>query len=353
MQGDTQDLQQSLSFKRIGIPIAIGVMVVGVLFWHKFDASAMRQIQWNRLTILFFMLALLCLIIRLGAYARRLMLLSDGAFSFRKALQLIFIWEFSSAVSPTNVGGSAVALVVLAQEKIGAARTATIVIYTIILDTAFVMIALPIWYCLYGSQILGRGDFAGYSAGGWEATLLVAYLLMCSYGMFLLYALVRKPKIFERIAAAVSRIRFLRRYREQLLQLGENITLASRVLFQQSLSYHIKAFFYTVVAWSSRFLLIICLVAGFVQQLSWSEVVPLFARIQTMFVLMAFSPTPGGAGIAEVLFDTLLSDVVPGGIGVVLATIWRGMAYYFFILMGVIILPGWLGQQVARRRQKQ
>ena len=47
---------------------------------------------------------------------------------------IMFIWKFSSAVTPTSIGGSAVALVVLSQEKLSTAKTATIVVYTIILD---------------------------------------------------------------------------------------------------------------------------------------------------------------------------------------------------------------------------
>ena len=35
--------------------------------------------------------------------------MSDYAFSWPKAIQLIVIWEFSTAVSPTSVGGAGVA----------------------------------------------------------------------------------------------------------------------------------------------------------------------------------------------------------------------------------------------------
>ncbi|NJN77591.1 MAG: hypothetical protein HC803_04080 [Saprospiraceae bacterium] len=48
----------------------------------------------------------------------RLHILTEGEFTWRKCFELIFIWEFSSAVTPTSVGGSAVALFVLSQEKL-------------------------------------------------------------------------------------------------------------------------------------------------------------------------------------------------------------------------------------------
>ena len=348
---DESNIKSSLETSRILWPVLIGVGVVGFLFWKNFDPSSLGDLHWNRFTIFFFCLALICLAARVFCYTRRLMLLSDGAFSFRKAMQLIFIWEFSSAVSPTNVGGSAVALFVLSREKIGAAKTSTIVIYTIILDTIFVMISIPFWYFFFGSDILGPGNFDGIGLGRWEITLLVAYLVMSSYGMFLFYALVKKPEVFRWLAGGLAKVPFLRRYRDQLLSLGENIKLASQELFRKSASYHLKAFVYTVLAWSSRFILIICLLAAFVQKVEITQSVELFARIQTMFVLIAFSPTPGGSGLAEALFGNLLSDIVPIGIGVVVAMVWRALSYYFFILMGIIVLPGWLKQHVRKPGQ--
>ena len=345
---DESKIKSSLQPSRILWPVVIGVGVVGVLFWKNFDPSALDDLHWNRFTALFFLLAILFLATRVFCYSRRLMLLSDGAFSFRKALQLIFIWEFSSAVSPTNVGGSAVALFVLSREKIGAAKTSTIVIYTIVLDTIFVMVSIPFWYILFGSNILGPGNFEGMGIGRWEVTLLVAYLIMSSYGMFLFYALLKKPEIFHWLAKVLSRIPFLKRYRQQLLSLGENIKLASKELFSKDAAYHLKAFMYTIFAWSSRFILIICLLAAFVQKVEISQFVELFARIQTMFVLIAFSPTPGGSGLAEALFGNLLRDIVPLGIGVVVAMVWRSLSYYFFILMGIIVLPGWLKEHVRK-----
>ena len=71
---------------------------------------------------------------------------------WKKCIELIFIWEFSSAVSPTSVGGSAVAFFVLAQEKLSTAKTATIVLYTVVLDTIFFVGTLPILFAFFGTK---------------------------------------------------------------------------------------------------------------------------------------------------------------------------------------------------------
>ncbi len=350
-----QNVLKSVSLTRILLPIIIGTSVVGILFYRQYDQVSFERIVWGQHVLFWLLVGMLFLMGRILFYAARLKLLAEDQFSFGKCIQLIFIWEFSSTISPTNVGGSAVALFVISQEKIGAARTATIVIYTIVLDTLFFLLSVPVWVAIFGSHILGpgRSSFTGY--GGWEITLLVAYSIMLIYGFLFSYGLFFRPQSFRRVAMWLSRRRWLRRYKAKFEQLGDNILLTSKALFTKDFPFHLRAFLYTVGAWSCRFFLVICLIIGFVNSvpLELGAITELYARIQTMFVMMAVSPTPGGAGLAELLFDNILSDYVPKSISLIVATIWRGMAYYFFLLAGAIIIPQWLNRIARERKQKK
>ncbi|MDH3244420.1 MAG: flippase-like domain-containing protein [Saprospiraceae bacterium] len=332
----------------------IGVGVVVYLFFQQFDPKEFAKIQWSTQTDLLILLALIFLATRIISYAYRLKVLSDNVFSLSKSIELIFIWEFSSAVSPTNVGGSAVALFILSQEKIGAAKTATIVIYTIVLDTIFYLVAVPLWVIVFGSNVVGPGRTSIQAFGGWEITLLIAYSAMLLYGSFFFYGLFFRPDSLQKLANLVARLPFLRKYRAKLIQIGEDVKITSRELKTKSWSYHLKALLFTIAAWSSRYLIIICLIAA-VGSVSMGipDFFELFSRIQVMFVMMAFSPTPGGAGFAELLFGGLLSDFVPTGISLVIAMLWRILDYYFFLIMGVIIIPQWLSKILKRRREKR
>ena len=69
-----------------------------------------------------------------------------------------------------------------------------------------------------------------------------------------------------------------------------------------------------------------------------------------MFIIMAFSPTPGGAGIAEVALTGFIADFVPKGIGLIIALLWRGMAYYGYLPLGAIIVPGWIARQLRKKQ---
>ena len=350
-----QKALRSVRLSRVVLPILIGVGVVAFLFYRQWDEVSFASLSWSKAIVVTLIVAILFLIARISFYAARLQLLSDHSFTFIKCIQLIFIWEFSSAVSPTNVGGSAVALFVISQEKIGAARTATIVIYTIVLDTLFFLLCVPLWLIIFGSHILGPGrdSFAGF--GGWEISLLVAYGLMFTYGSFFFYGLFYRPESLRKLSLWFSRIRWLKKYQSRFEALGKDITMTSRALSMKDWTYHLKAFFYTAGAWSSRFLLIITLIMGIAGTVTFdfAVIIELFARIQTMFIMMAVSPTPGGAGLAEFLFGNLLTDFVPTTVSLIIATIWRSMAYYFFLIVGAIVIPQWLNTIIRQKKERR
>ena len=121
---------KELDTSKIMLPIFIGAAVLIYFIFSKIDWQEFTQIAWNANMVFWVGIATFFLVLRHLAYALRLRILSQGVFSWIKSIQLIFIWEFSSAVSPTAVGGSAAALFVLSREKLSAARVTAIILYT-------------------------------------------------------------------------------------------------------------------------------------------------------------------------------------------------------------------------------
>lgn len=353
---EQNEVLKSIRTSRIILPILIGIGVVIYMLLQKFNLEEFWEINWTRYTAFWVGLSLTLLIIRHLAYATRLRILSEKAFSWKKCIELIFIWEFSSAVSPTSLGGSAVALFVLAQEKLSTGRTSTIVLYTAVLDTLFFVGTLPIWFLIFGSSMI-RPDMTGIGdLGGWGVTFIIAYVLMAIYGSVFYYGLFVRPLLIQRFFNALSNFKLLRRYQHNLRSLGTDMVASSKDMKKQNWQFHVGAFMATATAWSCRFLLLNCLIIAFVMGTSidlWSQV-GLFARLQTMFVILAFSPTPGGAGFAEILFGGFLSDYVGNSTNATLiATIWRMFTYYAYLLAGAIIIPNWIRTILNKRAKKK
>jgi len=341
---------------RIILPVLLGLAGVGYLFWRQFDPQEFQKINWTSHTLFWILACVLLIAIRHVSYATRLRILSEGEFSWKKCIELIFIWEFSSAVSPTSVGGSAVAFFVLAQEKLSTAKTATIVLYTVVLDSLFFITSLPVLFLLFGPNMI-RPNLRQFSdLGVWGSYFLFAYILMTTYCLIFYYGLFLSPQQMKRVLVGFTSIPFLKKWRRKAVELGNDMILASSELKRQRWSFHLGAFLSTASAWSCRFLLLNCLIIAFVEgiPLAFWEQFKLFARLETMFVIIAFSPTPGGAGFVEVLFNGFLTDYVSNStVSTTISTIWRLLSYYSYLLAGVIIIPNWLRNVLNERRRRR
>ena len=346
---------RSIRTSRIILPILVGLGVVGYLLWSQFNPEEFAKIQWTAHTFRWIAIAFGFLVLRHLSYSMRLYIISGRQFSYLKCIELLFIWEFSTAVSPTSVGGTAAALVVLTQERLPAAKTATIVLYKVLLDSIFFSITLPTLLLLFGKNMIhpsAQGSNAIHSSG---YLLGITYVLMFAYGSLLFYGLFVSPAKIKNILIGFTRIGFLKKFRERASVLGDEIVIASSDIKHQNWRFHFAAFAATSVAWCSRFLLINCLIIAIIPTISmdfWTQVI-LFARVATMYIVTLFSPTPGGAGLAEAVFGGFLSDYAPAGVALIIAIIWRLMTYYSYLLAGVIVVPNWINNILAYRKEKE
>jgi hypothetical protein len=77
-------------------------------------------------------------------YIIRLRVLSFGAFTWRQATENILLWELASALTPSVVGGSAVAVVILKRDGLRWGKSLATVFATAMMDEAFYLLAVPL-----------------------------------------------------------------------------------------------------------------------------------------------------------------------------------------------------------------
>jgi hypothetical protein len=136
-----------------------------------------------------------------------------------------------------------------------------------------------------------------------------------------------------------------------------------------------------MLAWASRFMVLNCLIIAFVafspnpevqghynafmegqlnMETFWQQIF-IYARQQAMYVIMAVMPSPGGAGVAEYAFKTFHYDYIPTDLTdiasastlmVIMATIWRGLTYYVYLLVGAIVVPNWVSKIIQRNQEE-
>jgi len=340
---------KSLNLSKIIWPLMIGLAVILYMVFRQFDVDEFQQIQWNGRLWYFLAIAVGVYFLRHIFYALRLMILSDREFSLKHAIELIFIWEFASAISPTSLGGSAVAVFFLSQEKISGAKAVSIVLYTVIVDTLFFLVSLVFLLGIFGPELIRPGMTSMFK--GYGITFMLVWLFMLFYGVILVWGLFR-PRVIRKLLMGLAKLPFIRRFKKALYQIGQDVLVTAAELRTKPLSFHFQAIFLTVGAWIARFITVNFIILALVNT-DWSfmEQLLMYARSQTMYVITQFSPTPGGSGIMEFMFSGFFKDFISKGVGSVAALLWRLITYYPYLIIGALIIPAWVSRVVKGKRR--
>ncbi len=382
-----EDIKQQLSIRKVLIPVLIGLLAAGYMLYSSLTAvryepsdsgayvwvdsngdgkedpaddleyqlaengshdrityrDTLRKIDWTGTALLFFGLAIVCLMVRVIGYMYRLRALSNEKFSWRQSFDIIMLWEFASALTPSVVGGSAVAIFFLNREGMNLGKSTAIVMVTAMMDEIFYISMVPLILIFVG--------MAGLFPSDWEQTLLgftltaeglfwVGYLFTFILLMVLVYAIFINPRAFRFVLLKLFSLPILRKWRYRIVAWGDDLMTTSRELKNQKSSYWIKGLVATFASWSARFLLLNCLLMMVVPEI---DNLIAYAKQIVMWMIMLISPTPGSSGVAEFAFYEFFGgSVVPVTVVGLLAILWRLMTYFPYLFAGVIILPTWL-----------
>lgn len=326
---------------KIALPVVIGLSVAGYMMWSEASAEVFSNFHFTLRAIAMLILAFMFMAGRDLGYMIRIRLFADGTLSWRQAFRVIMLWEFTSAITPSTVGGAAVAVLFVNREGLSVGKSATIVMLTAFFDELLFVLFFPLLFLALGGDAMF--GFAGAEimlplilTGYFVKLLLVVGL---SYGLFI------NPRGMKWLIVRFFALPFLRRWKLDAQQTGDDIILSSQEIKCYRRSFWIKAFAATALSWCSRFLVANAIFMAF---FAISDHLLIFARQFAMWIMMIISPTPGGSGFAEYIFQNFLGDIVPvqtatqAGTVAMIALMWRFVTYYPYLFIGAIILPRWI-----------
>ncbi|MBN2637991.1 MAG: flippase-like domain-containing protein [Bacteroidales bacterium] len=340
----------SLKPSRILLPIFIGLGVSAWLLFRNFDPNSFSFVKFTGHTILFVFIAFLMMFVRDVAYMYRIIVLTDSKLSWKQAFNIIMLWEFSSAISPSVVGGTAPAIFFLYKEGISVGKSTAVVLTAIFLDELFFIVMVPLIYLFYGNNIFppDTKKMADLIYG-----FYMGYGIIFLYTVFLAYALFVNPYLFKKFVSWVFLFPVLRKWRLQTRKYANQLIRSSKLIKGKGPGYWIKSMLATIFSWTGRYWVVnFLLMAFFVKSMNFYDQFLIYGRQLTMWIILLISPTPGGSGIAEYIFTDFLHDFIPDASwGTTLAIFWRLISYYPYLFIGVIILPIWI-KNVYRKSKK-
>lgn len=348
MSTPSKDILKIFNTRRIILAIVLGLSAASYMLYKNFDKNAFLNIQWGWEAMFWLFMAILMMILRDLGYMIRIRILSDKLINWRHSFDVIMLWEFASSITPSVVGGSAVAMFIINKEGINLGKSSAIVLITALMDELFFVLMVPILFIVVGSSDLFPLSLSMNLMGmelNTKGMFFLSYVIILIYVIIIFYALVFKPRGFKWILLWLFKLPFLRKWRINAAKTGQEMVEASKEIRSKPLSHWIKAFVATSLSWTARYWVVNFLILAFAAAgsgFSWADNLLIYARQLVMWIVMLVSPTPGGSGIAEIAFSGFLKDFIPQGLDSAIGLLWRLISYYPYLFIGAIILPRWV-----------
>ena len=335
---------------KILVPIAIGIGVFMWLFSDEFSLDIFKQINFSNRLIIALFFAMIFVVGRDWGMCWRFVALTDKSLSWRQALKVTMLCEFTSTITPTSVGGGALSMIFLNREGLNWGRATTITMTTLLLDELFFVISCPIVILLFPTE-----ELFGFSESKFTQNLLmifwIIYGLITIWTAILFLGIIVKPNAVRHILLKIFSLRWLRRWQKGIDEMSNNMLTTSIEIKAKNKKWWGKAFVATATSWISRYLLVNALFLGLYPA---ADQLIVLGRQFIVWAILMVSPTPGGSGVSEYLFSEYYGDMIVGGSMVlVLALLWRLLSYYIYMLIGTFMLPSFLSaKKIEESKQK-
>jgi len=347
MDLDTKKIFKTLNPNKIWLPVILGIGIVFYLILTDDKFSPSQLILGKDAAIFPMILAVLVLLARDVGYVYRIRVITDNNLTWTSSIYVIILWEFASAVTPSVVGGTAVAIFILWKEGLNLGKSLSYVLLTAVFDNLFFVIAAPIALALAGNDIFPQVTFQD---GSKNLTFIffASYSLIALYTFIMAFALFINPRLVKWLLIKITFNRLLKRWRYAAYERGNEMMWASNQLKGKKFSYWFKISVSTIFIWSARYLMVNCLIEAYVD-LNLTQHVLVFGKHIILWISMLLSPTPGSSGAAEYLFPVFYESFL-GEYSLVVALIWRAFTYYPYLLLGAIFLPKWIRKVFFKKK---
>lgn len=310
------------------------LVISGAVIYFTVDINTIANLHvFQPWSVLLAILAISVGLVLDGTRLMHMVKISGEKITLKQSVQVVFGNYFLAMLGPGAAAGAIAQIMFLQKAGVPAGKAAVLAMVRTIVSILFLACCLPFVF-LHDEGILpGVSNDVMVITG----SILLLVLGILVYGIrnnAFDYAAVR---ISKRISSHVMRKHFLQVYRDcktGIQMLASSPRSMVRVFFESGLS---LIFIYMVVP---------CLMLGLGADVDWLTVM---GRMMFLNILLYFSPTPGGAGIAEGGFVLLFADSVPAGTVGVLAVAWRFIAEYLPFFVGLYYSVTVLGRDILAR----
>ena len=280
-------------------------------------------------------MAILAMIIGLVLDGTRLMhmvRISDENITLEQAVQVVFGNYFLAMLGPGAAAGAIAQVMFLRKAGIPGGKAAVLALVRTLVSIMFLACCLPFIF-LHDEGILPgvSNDLMVYVAGS-----VAVLMVLLAYGI--------KKNAFDYLAVKITK-KLPRKWSRKFVEMYRDSKAAVKLLASSPLSM-VRVFFESGLSLIFIYMIVPFLMLGLGVSVDWLTVM---GRMMFLNILLYFSPTPGGSGIAEGGFVYLFSSSVPSGTVGILAVSWRFIAEYLPFFVGLYYTITVFGRSVLNK----
>lgn len=298
------------------------VMISVAVVYFTFDIRALEYLTMFESKCI--LLALCCLAVGLFFDGLRLITLADvtGAqLTLRQVVNVVLSNYFLALVTPGASGGAIAQIMFMRKAGVPVAKATVVVLVRTIMSIFFLIMLVPV--VLHSDSDIGEWMPA--------SVITVVSLIFTSLPViaFFLMRTTYPEKWLDKLTK-----NFAYTTRQNCFIWYEEFKNAFKIMAQHPLKVF-RAFIESGLSLMG----IYATVPAFFTGLSNFDfdLLQVMGRMILLNLVLYFSPTPGGSGVAEVGFVALFSNILPDGVDGIMAVLWRFAAEYLPFLLGAIV----------------
>ena len=323
-------------YKRIALVVIFVLSISAAVIYFTFDIRALDYLtmfsSWSVLC------ALGALAIGLFFDGTRLLTLAritGEDLPLPDVVKVVLSNYFLAVLTPGATGGAIAQVMFMRRAGVSVARSTVIILVRTIMSIFFLIIMLPVFM---------KQDEA---ITNWVPMPVIMTVSVIFIAIPVAAVALMRTNYPKRVIYYFSRY-FRHERRRQAFRLYYDFRQAVYIMGKQPVMV-LRAFIESGVSLTFIYLTVPAYFLGL--QFPF-DLVPVMGRMYLLNLVLYFSPTPGGSGIAEAGFVALFNHLVPSGTVGILAVLWRFTAEYLPFILGAFITLRAFGSNVLSIAEK-
>lgn len=307
-------------YKRLICLVALVLTISGTVIYFTVDINTLTNLTLFQPWSLALAVAFVALGLVLdGSRLMHLVHISRENITLSQAVQVVFGNYFLALLTPGATGGAVAQLMFLRKAGVPTGKATVLVFVRTVVSIIFLILCLPLIFW-HDAHIL-----PGVSNDRLGVLSFIVLLVL------LLFFLAVRENLLNHLAVRIARKLALPR-RRLFVNIYRDTQNAIRLL-GSSPKAMLLVFIESGLSLIAIYAVVPCLLLGLgVYHVDWYTVM---GRMIFLNMLLYFTPTPGGSGVAEGGFVFLFSEIVPAGTVGIIAVCWRLIAEYIPFLIGL------------------